>query len=79
VLTWLWAPGGRFSRRWCSRCSAGCGLEVDELLGRGDRKLGEQVSLGLGEGGDLLVSMIRMSRRASQQRMTWARMRSSSR
>ena len=25
----------RFSRRWCSCRSAGCGLEIDDLLGRG--------------------------------------------
>ncbi len=50
----MWPPGGRFSRRWCFGWSAGCGLEVEDLLGVGDAELGEQVSLGLGEAGDLL-------------------------
>ena len=43
-----------FSRRWCSCRSAGCGLEIDDLLGEGDAELGEQVLLRGAGCGDLL-------------------------
>src|SRR5690348_9939419 len=45
---------GRFSRRWCSGWSAGCGLDVDDLPGDGDGELGQEVSLAAGQGGELL-------------------------
>src|SRR5215471_16821806 len=51
---WPGMAEGRFSRRGCPGWSAGCGLEVEDLLGDGDGELGEQVPGGCSGGGDLL-------------------------